>query len=156
MQSTNSPSTLSFIPSSRRRTTTTTTTTTTISNCEESIAIPDPRSYFVPSMNQHIENEESFENYNLNHTNGVQEHLPLPTPSPIARPVAASLNEPEEQQPQPQQRVIRVTTKRNYEFFPGNNAFFCNGRLLTSRAYWIFLLSLVVLIAPAVLFCVFV
>ncbi|KAI7857885.1 DHHC palmitoyltransferase-domain-containing protein [Circinella umbellata] len=104
-------------------------------------------------MNQHIENEESFENYNLNHTNGQQEHLPLPTPIPIPTPTASPLNVPE--QPE-QQRVIRVTTKRNYEYFPGNNAFFCSGRLVTSRAYWVFLLSLVILIAPAVLFFVFV
>ncbi|KAI9264291.1 DHHC palmitoyltransferase-domain-containing protein [Phascolomyces articulosus] len=98
------------------------------SHCE-SIPSPDPRSYFVASMHQqHMINEESFENYNLNHNNGQQEHLPLPSSPPP--------------------RAIRVTTKRNYQLFPG--------RFLTSRAYWAFFLSLVVLIAPSVLFIVFV
>lgn len=52
-------------------------------------------------------------------------------------------------------RRLRTTQTRNYKLFPGNNRFFCGGRFVTSRAYWAFLLALLVLIAPSVLFAVF-
>ncbi|KAI9498376.1 DHHC palmitoyltransferase-domain-containing protein [Zychaea mexicana] len=81
---------------------------------------------------------------------------PLPSPSP---------SPPQDRQQQEQQslprtpsppRAIRITSTRNYKLFPGNNVFFFQGRLLTSRAYWAFFLALCVLIAPSVLFAIFV
>ncbi|KAI8149910.1 DHHC palmitoyltransferase-domain-containing protein [Fennellomyces sp. T-0311] len=92
---------------------------------------PDPRSYFA-SM-EHA--EESFEDFNLN----VQQQ-----------------QQQQQQQPPLPPRAIRITDTRNYKLFPGNNAFFCDGRLLTSRAYWAFVLALCVLIIPSILFAIFV
>ncbi|ORX60616.1 zf-DHHC-domain-containing protein [Hesseltinella vesiculosa] len=45
--------------------------------------------------------------------------------------------------------------QRNYQVFPGNSIFFCQGRLMTSRSYWAFCIALVLLIAPCVLFAIF-
>lgn len=49
----------------------------------------------------------------------------------------------------------RKPTVRNYQVFPGRNKFFCGGRLMTSREYWAFILALVFVIAPSVLFGIF-
>ncbi|CAO3610887.1 unnamed protein product [Cunninghamella blakesleeana] len=54
----------------------------------------------------------------------------------------------------------RVTPKgknqqRNYEAFQGKSTFFCGGRLMTSQAYWAFIIALILLIAPCVLFAIF-
>ncbi|KAI9313561.1 DHHC palmitoyltransferase-domain-containing protein, partial [Dichotomocladium elegans] len=46
-------------------------------------------------------------------------------------------------------------TVRNYQVFPGRNKFFCGGRFMTSREYWAFLLALILLITPSVLFGIF-
>ncbi|ORZ03143.1 DHHC palmitoyltransferase-domain-containing protein [Syncephalastrum racemosum] len=45
--------------------------------------------------------------------------------------------------------------QRYYQIFPGRNRFFCGGRFMTSREYWAFILALVLLIAPSVLFGIF-
>ncbi|KAI8370559.1 DHHC palmitoyltransferase-domain-containing protein [Radiomyces spectabilis] len=52
-------------------------------------------------------------------------------------------------------RMKRITSKRNYELFKGNNVFFCDGRFLTSRAFWAFAIALFFLIGPSVLFAYF-
>ncbi|KAI7868939.1 DHHC palmitoyltransferase-domain-containing protein [Spinellus fusiger] len=46
-------------------------------------------------------------------------------------------------------------TTRNYQVFPGRNKFFCDGRLMTSREYWAFLIAFVLLVGPCVLFLIF-
>ncbi|KAI9300196.1 DHHC palmitoyltransferase-domain-containing protein [Cunninghamella echinulata] len=46
--------------------------------------------------------------------------------------------------------------QRNYELFEGKSTFFCGGRLMTSQAYWAFIIALILLITPCVLFAVFV
>ncbi|CAO3621489.1 unnamed protein product [Cunninghamella echinulata] len=46
--------------------------------------------------------------------------------------------------------------QRNYELFQGKSTFFCGGRLMTSQAYWAFIIALILLITPCVLFAVFV
>lgn len=51
--------------------------------------------------------------------------------------------------------LAKKSTVRNYQMFPGRNKFFCGGRLMTSREYWAFLLALVLLIGPSVLFGIF-
>ncbi|KAJ2956191.1 hypothetical protein NQZ79_g7917 [Umbelopsis isabellina] len=45
--------------------------------------------------------------------------------------------------------------QRNYQVFPGRNLFFCWGRLMTSRAYWAFLIALMILFVPSALFFAF-
>lgn len=45
--------------------------------------------------------------------------------------------------------------QRNYQTFPGNSTFFCGGRLMTSQAYWAFIIALLLMIIPSVLFGVF-
>ncbi|KAI8581860.1 hypothetical protein K450DRAFT_229601 [Umbelopsis ramanniana AG] len=45
--------------------------------------------------------------------------------------------------------------QRNYQVFPGQNRFFCQGRLMTSREYWAFLTALVILLVPSALFFAF-
>ncbi|ORZ13054.1 DHHC palmitoyltransferase-domain-containing protein [Absidia repens] len=53
-------------------------------------------------------------------------------------------------------QAIRTLSIRNYERFPGNNIFFCHGRCLTNRVYWAFALAIFLLLAPSVLFAVFI
>jgi palmitoyltransferase ZDHHC9/14/18 len=45
--------------------------------------------------------------------------------------------------------------QQNYQVFPGRNHFFCRGRLMTSRAYWAFLVALLFLSVPSALFLAF-
>ncbi|CAO3595185.1 unnamed protein product [Absidia cylindrospora] len=45
--------------------------------------------------------------------------------------------------------------QRNYQTFPGNSTFFCGGRLMTSQAHWAFIIALLLVIIPSVLFGVF-
>jgi hypothetical protein len=52
-------------------------------------------------------------------------------------------------------KLTRPTTVRNYEAYSGRTLFFCNGRLLTSRAFWAFGLSLFLIIVPSILFLIF-
>ncbi|KAI8097958.1 DHHC palmitoyltransferase-domain-containing protein [Gilbertella persicaria] len=59
----------------------------------------------------------------------------------------------------PKPRVVlqakRQTHIRNYKLYHGNTLFFCEGRFLTSRAWWAFALSLFLVVMPSVLFLVF-
>ncbi|KAG1044651.1 hypothetical protein G6F43_011424 [Rhizopus delemar] len=52
-------------------------------------------------------------------------------------------------------KVKRTSQQRNYEIYIGKTLFFCGGRLLTSRAIWAFGVSIVLLLAPSVLFLLF-
>ncbi|KAI9274643.1 DHHC palmitoyltransferase-domain-containing protein [Phascolomyces articulosus] len=45
--------------------------------------------------------------------------------------------------------------QKNYQVFPGRNKFFCDGRLMTSREYGAFTITVILLVAPCVLFAVF-
>jgi hypothetical protein len=45
--------------------------------------------------------------------------------------------------------------QRNYKTFPGNSTFFCGGRFMTSQAHWAFIIALLLVIIPSVLFGVF-
>ncbi|KAI7869501.1 DHHC palmitoyltransferase-domain-containing protein [Spinellus fusiger] len=45
---------------------------------------------------------------------------------------------------------------KNYRLFQGGNVFFCDGRFMTSRAFWAFGISLVLFLSPCVLFAVFI
>ncbi|KAG2218250.1 hypothetical protein INT45_006251, partial [Circinella minor] len=57
----------------------------------------------------------------------------------------------EQQQPQKQKQK----QQKNYQIFAGRNKFFCDGRLMTSREYGAFTVTLILLIAPCILFAVF-
>lgn len=52
-------------------------------------------------------------------------------------------------------KAKRLTKTRNYETYIGNTIFFCGGRLLMSRAFWAFGISIVLLLAPPILFFIF-
>jgi hypothetical protein len=52
-------------------------------------------------------------------------------------------------------KVKRTSKQRNYEIYIGKTLFFCGGRLLTSRAIWAFGVSIVLLLAPSILFLLF-
>ncbi|CEI97637.1 Putative Palmitoyltransferase [Rhizopus microsporus] len=52
-------------------------------------------------------------------------------------------------------KAKRLTKTRNYEIYIGNTIFFCGGRLLMSRAFWAFSISIVLLLAPSILFFIF-
>ena len=95
-------------------------------------------------------------------------HYPMKTPSPI---ITNNLDLSSHHNHQQQQHNLHVpimdnprltmdSTRqkklvRNYKLFPGRNKFFCGGRFMTSREYWAFILALVLLIAPSILFGVF-
>ncbi|KAI8097379.1 DHHC palmitoyltransferase-domain-containing protein [Halteromyces radiatus] len=69
---------------------------------------------------------------------------PLPSTTPTGR------------RPSRQRLGIRTLSIRNYERFPGNNVFFFHGRFLTSRVFWAFALAVFLLIAPSILFAIFI
>lgn len=50
---------------------------------------------------------------------------------------------------------LTAKQQRNYQVFPGRNIFFCWGRLMTSRAYWAFVIALMILFIPSALFFAF-
>lgn len=52
-------------------------------------------------------------------------------------------------------KAKRLTKTRNYETYTGKTFFFCGGRFLTSRAFWAFSVSLVLLFGPCILFLIF-
>ncbi|KAI9025200.1 DHHC palmitoyltransferase-domain-containing protein [Phycomyces nitens] len=82
---------------------------------------------------------------------------PLPTPllsSPA--PLNPTISSTSIQaQPPVQTLSVPQLQRRNYQDFPGRNKFFCGGRFMTSREYWAFLVALVLIIGPSVLFGIF-
>ncbi|KAI8097145.1 DHHC palmitoyltransferase-domain-containing protein [Halteromyces radiatus] len=56
---------------------------------------------------------------------------------------------------QQQQQQQNRKQQRNYQVFPGNSKFFCGGRFMTSKAYWAFIIAMILVIAPSVLFSIF-
>lgn len=85
--------------------------------------------------------EESFEDFDF--TVNLDKVGPLPViqpPAPIERHIV---------------KVKRQTYTRNYKLYAGNTIFFCGGRFLTSRAFWAFCLSLILLFGPCILFLIF-
>lgn len=94
---------------------------------------------------------------------------PLSPPPPSSSPSPPHNTRPSTDGPGPSNSMIpmdtltrgktvdlaKKSTVRNYQMFPGRNKFFCGGRLMTSREYWAFLLALVLLIGPSVLFGIF-
>lgn len=107
--------------------------------------------------------EESCRPDSSGHSSGISgAHPQQDAPSIAIRPdqdLTTAISQQHHQQRQEHDikrpRGIRSTTIRNYKLFPGNNVFFCGGRFMTHRAYWAFGLSLFLLVAPSVLFVVF-
>ncbi|KAI8141573.1 DHHC palmitoyltransferase-domain-containing protein [Fennellomyces sp. T-0311] len=92
-----------------------------------------------------------------------QQHLRQPTQvpqqqHPIKAPPPPIVTHITEFPSQPSGTILperQTKLVRNYKLFPGRNKFFCGGRFMTSREYWAFILALVLLIAPSVLFGIF-
>ncbi|KAI7848706.1 DHHC palmitoyltransferase-domain-containing protein [Circinella umbellata] len=97
-------------------------------------------------------------------------HYPIKTPSPIITNNLDYSSSHHHQQQQQQHnihapimdhpRLTMDSTRqkklvRNYKLFPGQNKFFCGGRFMTSREYWAFILALILLIVPSILFGIF-
>ncbi|KAI8083903.1 DHHC palmitoyltransferase-domain-containing protein [Thamnidium elegans] len=85
--------------------------------------------------------EESFEDFDF--TVNLDKLGPLPViqpPAPVERHIV---------------KIKRQTYTRNYKLYVGNTIFFCGGRFLTSRAFWAFCLSLILLFGPCILFLIF-
>ncbi|ORX50473.1 zf-DHHC-domain-containing protein [Hesseltinella vesiculosa] len=57
--------------------------------------------------------------------------------------------------PQPNHYRLRTLSIRHYQRFPGNNLFFCHGRLMTNKFIWAFLFALFMFLTPCILFAVF-
>ncbi|OAD74509.1 hypothetical protein PHYBLDRAFT_111945 [Phycomyces blakesleeanus NRRL 1555(-)] len=76
----------------------------------------------------------------------------MSSPAPINPTISST---PIQVQPPVQTLAVPQLQRRNYQDFPGRNKFFCGGRFMTSREYWAFLVALVLIVGPSVLFGIF-
>lgn len=144
-------------------------TTFTASSIRPSFGLYEmqPHSSIIHFAHQ-LEHHESFENFDLK-TASSKPIETKPAASAPATTATTAITATPSSPPSPEDTFNNnntttlpapVTTTavghvRNYQVFPGRNRFFCGGRLMTSREYWAFAITFILLVAPCVLFGIF-
>ncbi|KAI9301046.1 DHHC palmitoyltransferase-domain-containing protein [Cunninghamella echinulata] len=109
--------------------------------------------------NVSLDNNYLSQRYSLKQPMSINQHTSSPPSSSAVADFPLEVNNIHstlQQQKQQPKQALRTVPIRNYEQFPGNNVFFCNGRILTNRAFWAFIITIILLCGPCILFAIFV